>query len=83
MKLNLSKRSVTALLTTSLCLAFATTAYAHGVAEGDQGYIEQTSGPQILALAVIEQDIIGHHHRRASAKTERTDAMFDKGQLIG
>lgn len=50
MKLNLSKPSVTALLSTVVCLAFATTAYAHGVAEGDPGYIEQTSGPQICSV---------------------------------
>jgi len=28
-----------------LCATFAQVAYAHGVAEGDQGYIEQTTGP--------------------------------------
>ena len=39
--------SLTLLLPLLLWLFAASTAYAHGVAEGDQGYIEQTSGPQI------------------------------------
>jgi len=64
MTLNLSKRSVTALLTTLLALAFATTAYAHGVAEGDQGYIEQTSGPQIMAFLYLgaKHLVTGYDH---------------------
>ena len=64
MTLNLSKRSVTALLTTLLALAFATTAYAHGVAEGDQGYIEQTSGPQIMAFLYLgaKHMVTGYDH---------------------
>ena len=64
MTLNVSKRSVTALLTTLLCLAFATTAYAHGVAEGDQGYIEQTSGPQIIAFLYLgaKHMVTGYDH---------------------
>ena len=64
MTLNLSKRSVTALLTTLLCLAFATTAYAHGVAEGDQGYIEQTTGPQIMAFLYLgaKHMVTGYDH---------------------
>ena len=61
---NLSKRSVTALLTTLLALAFATTAYAHGIAEGDQGYIEQTSGPQIMAFLYLgaKHMVTGYDH---------------------
>ena len=64
MTLNLSNRSVTALFTTLLCLAFATTAYAHGVAEGDQGYIEQTSGPQIMAFLYLgaKHMVTGYDH---------------------
>ena len=31
----------------SLTVLFASTAYAHGVAEGDQAYLQQVSGPQI------------------------------------
>ncbi|MEH6758885.1 MAG: HupE/UreJ family protein [Parasphingorhabdus sp.] len=47
-----------------LCLAFATTAYAHGVAEGDQGYIEQTSGPQIIAFLYLgaKHMVTGYDH---------------------
>ncbi len=64
MKPNLPKLSLTALLTTALCLAFATSAYAHGVAEGDQGYIEQTSGPQITAFLYLgaKHMITGYDH---------------------
>ncbi|WP_447527013.1 HupE/UreJ family protein [Parasphingorhabdus sp. NYA22] len=47
-----------------LCIAFATTAYAHGVAEGDQGYIEQTSGPQIIAFLYLgaKHMVTGYDH---------------------
>ena len=64
MTLNLSKRSVTAPLTTLLCFAFVTTAYAHGVAEGDQGYIEQTTGPQIMAFLYLDAKhmVTGYDH---------------------
>jgi len=64
MRPNLSKRSVTTLLTTLLALAFATTAYAHGVAEGDQGYVEQTSGPQIMAFLYLgaKHMVTGYDH---------------------
>ena len=64
MRLNLPRPSVTALLATVLCLAFATTAYAHGVAEGDQGYIEQTSGPQIMAFLYLgaKHMVTGYDH---------------------
>ena len=40
-------RALSFLLPLLLWLFAAGTAFAHGVAEGDQGYIEQTSGPQI------------------------------------
>ena len=64
MTLNLSKRPVAALLTTLLCFAFASTAYAHGVAEGDQGYIEQTSGPKIMAFLYLgaKHMVTGYDH---------------------
>lgn len=64
MRLNLPRPSIRALLATALCLAFATTAYAHGVAEGDQGYIEQTSGPQIMAFLYLgaKHMVTGYDH---------------------
>lgn len=56
--------SVQAFLGMLLCMAFATTAYAHGVAEGDQGYIEQTSGPQIIAFLYLgaKHMVTGYDH---------------------
>ena len=64
MKTSGSKFSVRALLGMLLCMAFATTAYAHGVAEGDQGYIEQTSGPQIIAFLYLgaKHMVTGYDH---------------------
>ena len=64
MKLNFSKWSGSALLTTVLCLAFASTAYAHGVAEGDKGYIEATSGPQFMAFLYLgaKHMVTGYDH---------------------
>jgi HupE / UreJ protein len=64
MKLNLSKRSSAAYLVTLLCLAFTTAAYAHGVAEGDQGYIETTTGPQIMAFLYLgaKHMVTGYDH---------------------
>lgn len=64
MKTSGSKFSVRALLAMLLCMAFATTAYAHGVAEGDQGYIEQTSGPQIIAFLYLgaKHMVTGYDH---------------------
>ena len=58
------KFSVQAFLGILLYLAFATTAYAHGVAEGDQGYIEQTSGPQIIAFLYLgaKHMVTGYDH---------------------
>ena len=42
-----SRSALWALLSASLALLFASTAYAHGVAEGDAAYLQQVSGPQI------------------------------------
>ena len=64
MKISGYKLSVRAFLGMLLCMAFATTAYAHGVAEGDQGYIEQTSGPQIIAFLYLgaKHMVTGYDH---------------------
>jgi hypothetical protein len=64
MKISGYKFSVQAFLGMLLCLAVATTAYAHGVAEGDQGYIEQTSGPQIIAFLYLgaKHMVTGYDH---------------------
>ena len=64
MKISGYKFSVQAFLGMLLCIAFATTAYAHGVAEGDQGYIEQTSGPQIIAFLYLgaKHMVTGYDH---------------------
>ena len=64
MKISGYKFSVRAFLGMLLCIAFATTAYAHGVAEGDQGYIEQTSGPQIIAFLYLgaKHMVTGYDH---------------------
>lgn len=64
MKISGYKFSVQAFLGVLLCMAFATTAYAHGVAEGDQGYIEQTSGPQIIAFLYLgaKHMVTGYDH---------------------
>lgn len=64
MKVSGYKFSVQAFLGMLLCMAFATTAYAHGVAEGDQGYIEQTSGPQIIAFLYLgaKHMVTGYDH---------------------
>jgi len=47
-----------------LLLAAASAAFAHGVAEGDQGYIEQTSGPQIGAFLYLgaKHMVTGYDH---------------------
>ena len=49
---------------TALCAFAAQTAYAHGVAAGDQGYIEQTSGPQIGAFMYLgaKHMVTGYDH---------------------
>lgn len=45
-------------------LLLAGTAFAHGVAAGDQGYIEQTSGPQIAAFLYLgaKHMVTGYDH---------------------
>ena len=47
-----------------LALALAGAAQAHGVAAGDQGYIEQTSGPQIAAFLYLgaKHMVTGYDH---------------------
>lgn len=47
-----------------LCATFAQVAYAHGVAEGDQGYIEQTTGPQVGAFLYLgaKHMVTGYDH---------------------
>jgi hypothetical protein len=47
-----------------LLLFSAGAAFAHGVAEGDQGYIEQTSGPQIGAFLYLgaKHMVTGYDH---------------------
>lgn len=64
MKISGYKFSAQAFFGMLLCMAFATTAYAHGVAEGDQGYIEQTSGPQIIAFLYLgaKHMVTGYDH---------------------
>src|SRR5687767_11154854 len=48
----------------AVLLLAAGTALAHGVAEGDQGYIEQTSGPQIGAFLYLgaKHMVTGYDH---------------------
>lgn len=48
-----ARPAVLASATVTLWLLTAGAAWAHGVAEGDQGYIEQTSGPQIGAFLYL------------------------------
>ncbi len=47
-----------------LCMTIVQAAYAHGVAQGDQGYIEQTSGPQIGAFLYLgaKHMVTGYDH---------------------
>jgi HupE / UreJ protein len=47
-----------------MAFSFAGAAFAHGVAEGDQGYIEQTSGPQIGAFLYLgaKHMVTGYDH---------------------
>ena len=48
----------------TFCAALAQVAYAHGVAEGDQGYIEQTTGPQVGAFLYLgaKHMVTGYDH---------------------
>lgn len=47
-----------------LAFGLAGAAYSHGVAAGDQGYIEQTSGPQIAAFLYLgaKHMVTGYDH---------------------
>jgi len=59
------RRRATLLLVALLLLLFgAADAFAHGVAEGDKGYIEQTSGPQIGAFLYLgaKHMVTGYDH---------------------
>lgn len=63
--ITLSTKTFTrATLSTLLCLAFASAAYAHGVADGDKGYIEATSGPQFIAFLYLgaKHMVTGYDH---------------------
>lgn len=53
MILHRARAAVLASAMVALWLLTAGAALAHGVAEGDQGYIEQTSGPQIGAFLYL------------------------------
>ena len=48
-----------ALLAVSITVFLTGTALAHGVAEGDQAYLQQTSGPQIGAFMYLGAKHIG------------------------
>lgn len=55
---------VAKLLFVLLVLATAGAAMAHGVAEGDQGFIEQSSGPQVFAFLYLgaKHMVTGYDH---------------------
>ena len=56
--------AVFAIASTAFSLLATGAAVAHGVAEGDQGYIEQTSGPQIGAFLYLgaKHMVTGYDH---------------------
>ena len=64
MTIAITKTSTKALIGTFLCFAFASAAYAHGVAEGDKAYIEATSGPQFIAFLYLgaKHMVTGYDH---------------------
>ena len=64
MKANISKHITASALFAFLCVFLTGAAYAHGVAEGDQGYIEQTSGPQIVSFLYLgaKHMVTGYDH---------------------
>jgi len=66
MSMRLSEIRQAALIAVPVALALfvAETAFAHGVAEGDQVYIEQTSGPQIGAFLYLgaKHMVTGYDH---------------------
>ena len=57
-------RPVALMLALLAALLSAGTAYAHGVASGDQLFIEQTSGPQIIAFLYLgaKHMVTGYDH---------------------
>ena len=76
MKTSGSKFSVRALLAMLLCMAFATTAYAHGVAQGDQGYISGDMFEPVEEEDNAEQEqqmVITRDHMLAAQIEERDD----------
>ncbi len=48
----------------ALALAFCAVAWGHGVAEGDKGFIEQATGPQLLPFAYLgaKHMVTGYDH---------------------
>lgn len=61
---NQARMAVYSTATAVLTLLIAGAAIAHGVAEGDQGYIEQTTGPQIGAFLYLgaKHMVTGYDH---------------------
>ena len=59
-----SRAALLALLAISITVLLAGTALAHGVAEGDQAYLQQTSGPQIGAFMYLgaKHMVTGYDH---------------------
>ena len=47
-----------------LCLLFSVAAHAHGVAEGDKGYIQEISGTHLLPFAYLgaKHMVTGYDH---------------------
>jgi len=64
MNMTIVRRAVFAGLPILAALFAATAALAHGVAAGDQGYIEQTSGPQVGAFLYLgaKHMVTGYDH---------------------
>jgi len=59
-----NRKTLFQVASTSVLLLVSTAAVAHGVAEGDQGYIEQTSGPQVGAFMYLgaKHMVTGYDH---------------------
>ncbi len=57
-----SRASATGLAVLLICVA--TFSFAHGVAEGDRGFIEQSAGPQLVAFAYLgaKHMVTGYDH---------------------
>jgi hypothetical protein len=64
MKLSRSRTLSLPVVALVLTLLITGTAFAHGVAAGDKGYIEQTSGPQIAAFLYLgaKHMVTGYDH---------------------